>query len=337
MRPTDFAKHLTSFFVDYLPARRSVRANTIKAYRDAFKLLLRYCQESKGLSPEKLRIKHLDAKTIVSFLGYLESERQCCKNTRNQRLAAIHSFFRYLQGESPEHMLQCQQILAIPFHRYARRTPRYLVADDLKDILSQPNLKTSSGRRDAVLLSLLYDTGARVQELIDLTKRDVRLDSPAHVRLLGKGQKIRFVPLIANSVKLLRTYLKDRGLTTPDLDDEPLFVNRMGQPLSRSGIRYILNKYVQMAHTARIGSREPISPHTIRHSKAMHLLQAGNPLIVIRDILGHVDIKTTEVYAHADIEMQRRALEKTEPLLSSSQYRVDWRKDKHLVEWLESL
>ena len=188
-----------------------------------------------------------------------------------------------------------------------------------------------------MLLSLLYDTGARVQELIDLRKRDVRLDSPAHIRLLGKGQKIRFVPLLTNTVKLLGIYLEDRSLTTSESNDEPLFVNRMGQPLSRSGVRYILDKYVQKIRPSRPGLKEPISPHTFRHSKAMHLLQAGNPIIVIRDILGHVDIKTTEVYARADIEMQRHALEKIEPLVQPSRYRLDWRKDKNLIAWLESL
>jgi len=337
MRPTNFAKHLTSFLVDYLPTRRSVCSNTIKSYRDAFKVLLLYCRKAKGLSPEKLSIEQLNVKLIVGFLSYLESERQCGKRTRNQRLAAIHSFFHYLHGESPEHMLQCQQILAIPFHRYERRTPRYIAVDDLKCILAQPDFTTFSGRRDTVLLSLLYDTGARVQELINLRKRDIRLDSPAHIRLFGKGQKIRFVPLVTNTVKLLKIHLKDRKLMAPENDDEPLFVNRSGQPFSRSGVRYILNKYVEKTRISRPGVTRNISPHTLRHSKAMHLLQAGNPLIVIRDILGHVDIQTTEVYARADIEMQRHALEKIEPLRQPSQYHLDWQTNKNLIEWLESL
>ena len=188
-----------------------------------------------------------------------------------------------------------------------------------------------------MLLSLLYDTAARVQELVDLRVGDIRLETPAHVRLTGKGRKVRFVPLMSNTAKLLKSYLEENKLLTPDRDTRSLFVNRAGMQLSRSGIRYILDKYCKQAQRTCPGLKELISPHTIRHSKAMHLLQAGTPLIIIRDILGHVDIKTTEVYARADIEMQRQALEKAEPSSSQPVGSLSWQSDNSLLEWLQSL
>ena len=337
MKPTDFAVHLTEFLTQHLPSHRNVSPNTIKAYRDVFKLLLVYCHEVKGIGAERIRLEQLNASAVLEFLNHLENARGCGKRTRNQRLAAIHSFFRFVQSRSPEHILQCQQILAIPFHRYERRAPRYLAPGDLAAILAQPNLRTSAGRRDAVLLSVLYDTGSRVQELVDLRVGDVRLQSPAHVRLTGKGRKIRFVPLMSNTVRLLRSYLEEHNLLTPDRDARALFVNRANEQMSRSGVRYILGKYARQAGSVCPGLKGPISPHLIRHSKAMHLLQAGNPLIIIRDILGHVDIKTTDIYARADIEMQRRALEKAEPSAPKVSDPLPWQSDKSLLEWLASL
>ena len=337
MKPTEFAVHLSEFLTQYLPGQRNVSSNTIKAYRDALKLLLIYLREVKGVSPEKVRMELVGTSTILDFLNYLENTRGCGKRTRNQRLAALHSFFRFVQTRSPEHILQCQQVLAIPFHRHERRAPRYLAAGDLAAILAQPDMRTSSGRRDAVLLSVLYDTAARVQELVDLRVGDLRLQTPACVRLTGKGRKIRFVPLMSNTVKLLKSYLEENKLLTPDRDARPLFVNRVGAQLSRSGIRCILGKYCKRARSTSPGLKEPITPHTIRHSKAMHLLQAGNPLIIIRDILGHVDIKTTEVYARADVEMQRQALEKAGTSSPQVPGPLPWQADQSLLGWLQSL
>ena len=223
MKPTTFAHHLTSFLTNYLPSQRNVSSNTIKAYRDVFVLFLRYCRDIRGWAPERLQLQQIDAAFVMEFLEFLEKKRQCSTRTRNHRLAGLHSFFRYLQTELPEHISQWQRILAIPFHRFNRGVIHYLTPDDLGTILSMPNLETQSGRRDAVLLSLLYDSGARVQELIDLRTRDIRLDQPAHVRLTGKGQKTRIVPLMPSTVALLSAHQKESGLHAANDSDNPLF------------------------------------------------------------------------------------------------------------------
>src|SRR5216117_4124712 len=239
MKPTDFSIHVTNFLTHYLAAQRNLSPNTIKAYRDVFTLLLRFCRDGRGIAPEKLRLEQIDVSLVEAFLDYLERERKSSPSTRNHRLATLHAFFRYVQAEEPSHMLQCQKILAIPLRRHARPTVGYVSKEELAEILVQPDLRTSEGRRDAVLLSVLYDTGARVQELIDLSVGDIRLESPAQLRLLGKGRKMRAVPLMANTVQLLRDHLQENHLNRPEHFDTPLFPNARHQRLSRSGIRYI--------------------------------------------------------------------------------------------------
>ena len=336
MKPTDFAVHLTAFLTHYLPGQRNVSPNTIKSYRDAFILLLRFCRDIRGLSPERLRLKQIDSALVMAFLDYLKKQRRSTARTRNLRLAALHAFFRYVQTEEPKCILQSQRILAIPFQRHVSRVIDYLSPDDLAAILSQPDLMTRNGRRDAVMLSLLYDTGARVQELIDLSVRDVRLDSPAQIRITGKGRKIRAVPLMDSTVGLICKYLEEQGLNRPERLDEPLFQNRYGGHFSRSGIRYILMKYTEKARSTLRCQLQKVSPHTLRHTKAMHLLQSGNPLVIIRDILGHANVKSTEIYAKSDIEMKKRALEKACDKSPTPNVPF-WQKNKDLMEWLSSI
>jgi integrase/recombinase XerD len=337
MKPTDFATHLTAFLANYLPAQRNVSPNTIKAYRDAFVLLLRYCRDIRRLAPDRLHLNQIDPPLVLDFLNHLEKDRRCTARTRNLRLTAVHAFFRYLQTEEPGRLLPCQRILAIPLQRQAPAVMEYLSPESLAAILRQPDLARRAGRRDAILLSLLYDTGTRVQELIDLSVRDVRLDSPAQIRITGKGRKTRVVPLMNSTVELLRAYLDEHGLLGPDQMDKPLFQNRHGRRLSRSGIRYLVEKYTERAGATQPQPQLPkVSPHTFRHSKAMHLLQSGNPLVVIRDFLGHAGIKSTEVYCRADLDMKRRALEKASdksPTLAIP----SWQKDKGVLEWLVTL
>ena len=233
-------------------------------------------------------------------------------------------------------MLQCQKILAIPLRRHARRAVGYVSKEELAEILAQPDLQTSEGRRDAVLLSVLYDTGARVQELIDLSVGDVRLDPPAQLRLLGKGRKMRAVPLMDNTAQLLRDHLQENHLNHPEQFDKPLFHNARHQRLSRSGIRYILQKYLFRARPQIPTLNRTVSPHTLRHAKGMHLLQSGISLDMIRDFLGHVDVKTTQIYARANLEMKRKALEKlTDP--SPVRTIPSWQRNKDLLDWLRSL
>lgn len=336
MKPTDFSVHVTTFLTHYLAAQRNMSPNTIKAYRDVFTLLLRFCRDVKGIAPERLRLEQIDVSVVEAFLDYLERERHSAPRTRNHRLAALHAFFRYVQSEEPNRMLQCQKILAIPQRRHARPTVGYLFKEDLAEILAQPDLTNPEGRRDAVLLSILYDTGARVQELIDLSAGDVRLDSPAQVRLMGKGRKMRAVPLMDKTVQLLRDHMHENHLDRPEQFDRPLFRNARDQRLSRSGIRYILQKHVGKARCKRPSLNRTVTPHMLRHTKGMHLLQGGISLDMIRDFLGHADVKTTQIYARANLEMKRKALER---ISDSSPVRAipSWQQNKNLLEWLRSL
>jgi site-specific recombinase XerD len=336
MKPTNFSIHVTNFLTHYLAAQRNLSPNTVKAYRDVFTLLLRFCRDIQGITPEKLRLEQIEVSLVEAFLDHLEKERKSSPRTRNHRLAALHAFFRYVQSEEPDRMLQCQKILAIPQRRHARPTVAYLSKEELAEILAQPNLRTPQGRRDAVLLSILYDSGARVQELIDLTVGDVRLDPPAQLRLLGKGRKMRAVPLMDNTVSLLRDHIQENHFHRLEEFDKPLFRNRRNQRLSRSGIRYILQQSLVSAQSKYPGLKRRVSPHTLRHSKGMHLLQSGISLDMIRDFLGHVDVKTTQIYARANLEMKRKALEKiSEP--SPVPSIPAWQQNKNLLDWLRSL
>jgi len=338
MKPTDFATHLTAYLTTYMAGQRNASPNTIRSYRDTFVLLLRYLRDTQARPIEKVTLANIDAPTIVAFLEHLQTERGCSPRTCNQRLAAIHAFTRYVQSEAPEHLLAMQRVLAIPSRRVARKPMAYLESDDLDAVLAQPDADTASGRRDAVLLNVLYNTGARCQELIDLRAKDVRLDTPAQVRLTGKGRKARIVPLTESTVTLLRGYMAAHGLLSPEAADRPVFGGRHGRPMSRSGIRYLLAKHVRSASGARTSIPSRVGPHTLRHSKAMHMLQSNVPVVVIRDILGHVDIKTTELYARANLEMKRRALETVanSPSAPTTQT-MNWRNDRELMDWLTSL
>ncbi|MDN7182866.1 site-specific integrase [Caballeronia sp. SEWSISQ10-4 2] len=336
MKPTDFSMLVTSFLTHYLAAQRNLSPNTIKAYRDVFTLLLRFCRDGRGIALERLSLAQIDASLVEAFLDHLADDRHVSISTQNHRLATLPAFFRYVQSEVPERLLQSQQILAIPLRRQPRPSVGYLSKEYLAQILAQPDLLTSEGRRDAVMLSVLYDTGARVQELIDLNAGDVRLDPPSQVRLLGKGRKMRAVPLMDATVELLRQYRHDNNLDRPEHADKPLFQNRQGTRLTRSGVRYLLHKYVQPVRRDHPDFTQPVSPHSLRHTKGMHLLQSGVPLEIIRDFLGHVDVKTTEIYARANLEMKRKALEKAVdgtplPTIPS------WQQNKSLLDWLHSL
>lgn len=331
-----FAQLLTRFLAEYLPGQRNLSANTIRAYRDTFVLLLRFCRDECQLPPEELAIRHLTVPLVTSFLDHIERGRQCSAATRNQRLAGIHSFVRFVLTECPEAILDLQRILLIPSKRAERKEVRYLSADEMGAIIRAPGRETPRGRRDTVLLALLYDTGARVQELIDLRVMDIRLEPPAQIRLTGKGRKVRHVPILPNTVTLLDAYLHDSGLVPSGRQDVHVLQNRYGGPLSRSGVRHILQKHLTHARSECLTLPETASPHLLRHTKAMHLLEAGNPLVVISKILGHADIKSTEIYARADMRMKRRALASVAGVASLPD-RPTWQQDRNLLQWLKSL
>lgn len=337
MKPTDFAYHLTTYLSKYLPGKAGISHNTILSYRDTFSLLLRFCSEDKAMTIEKITLKTLTRNLIDEFLTWLETQRGCAVSTRNQRLAAIHSFFRYLQIEEPGHLFTCQQILAISMKRTARKVINYLTLDAIKTILEAPDTACLMGRRDLVLLSLMYDTGARVQEIADLTVADVRLENPPTVKMTGKGNRSRIVPLMTPTAKLLEQYLSERDLKHAEYGSRHVFQNRSRAKLTRAGIAYILSKYVEaarMLHPELIPKK--ISPHCFRHSKAMHLLQSGVNLVYIRDFLGHATIKTTEMYARADSLMKRNALEKAYQISFPSEMPV-WQQNHGLLKWLKEL
>lgn len=336
MKSTDFAKHLTDFLSVYLPKQKNVSKNTIYSYRDTFKLLIKYCQEIKGVPVERITLKILSSECLSDFLHWLEMDRKCSISTRNQRLAAIHSFFRYMQAEDPVGIFNYQKISAIPIKKAQKSVVEYLNPEAMKLLLEQPDKHTPKGRRDLTLMSVLYDSGARVQELIDLRVCDVTLQDPAVLTLTGKGNKIRRVPIMKNTAALLQIYLRENKLDESWKNEYPLFTNNQHHKLTKAGIVYIIAKYVASARKISTLVPSKVNIHMFRHSKAMHLLQAGVNLIYIRDFLGHVDLKTTDIYARADTEMKRKAIEKLQPDLIDSTL-PDWSKDQTLLSWLSDL
>jgi len=330
MKPTDFAYYLSSFLTTYLAGQRNLSTNTIQSYRDTFTLLLRYFSDARCIAPEKISVNTISKEVVDEFLLWLETERGYSISSRNQRLAAIHAFFRYLQCEEPEHMHRCQRIISIPFKKAPKRPPVYLSDDEMGKLLSMPDMRKEQGRRDATMLSLLYDSGARVQELADLTPRNLRLEIPFHVTLTGKGRKTRHVPIMKQTAALLDSYIREQKIDSFERLDHPLFFNSRKEKLTRQGISYIINKYV-----AGINVESSITAHVFRHSKAMALTQADVNPIYIRDILGHSDLKTTGIYSKSNIEMKRKALEKIE--VRSIPDTPDWTSDTGLMDFLREI
>jgi integrase/recombinase XerD len=336
MKPTNFAKYLTDFLSVYLPEQKNVSKNTILSYRDTFKLLINYCQKIKNVPVERITLNHLSSKCLIDFLGWLETDRKCSISTRNQRLAAIHSFFRYIQAEEPAGIFHYQKIAAIPIKRSKKTVVEYLTPEAIKLLLEQPDKHTTKGRRDLTLISVLYDSGARVQEVCDIKIRDLTLQEPSVLTLTGKGNKTRRVPVMKNTASLLQYYLLENKLDKPWGNEDPLFTNNQNHKLTKEGVAYIISKYVAMARETSTLVPLNVKVHMLRHSKAMHLLQAGVNLIYIRDFLGHVDLKTTEIYAKADTEMKRKAIENLYPDLIDSDL-PDWGQDQALLTWLSTL
>jgi site-specific recombinase XerD len=288
--------------------------------------------------PENVTLEMLTKELVNAFLSWLEEERKCTVSTRNQRLSAIHSFCRFMQMEDVIRLNQYQRVLSISKKKTKSGTVNYMSLDAVRLILKQPDVRTMSGRRDMVLLSLMYDSGARVQEMADLSVNDIRTDSPATAKITGKGGKTRIVPLMKPTADIVYRYIIDSRLSCNGKRSYPLFPNRSGEKLTRAGIKYILSKYVSTARNENASILpDVISPHSFRHSKAMHLLHAGVNLIYIRDILGHADLKTTEIYARIDGEMKRKALERAFTNTVPSDAIPLWQQDEKLLKWLQNL
>lgn len=335
MKPTDFSKSLTDFLSKYLPAERGMSFNTITSYKDTFVLFIDFMEKQKNIRVEKLLLKNLTRDSTIGFLDWLQSERHCCNATRNVRLAAIHSFASFLQHENPQYLNEWQNILSIRVKKTEKGTVNYLTLEGIRLLLQQPDPLSRKGLRDRAMFALMYDSGARAQEIIDLTPSMVRLNKPYTIKLVGKGNKARIVPLMEQEVVHLRYYMESNKLSDPANNLNPLFFNKRREKFTRAGIHHILQCY---AKTARV--KDPmlipdiISCHTLRHSKAMHLLQAGVNLIYIRDILGHVSVTTTEIYARVDSKQKREAIESTYQEVITKETAL-WTENSNLLEWLK--
>jgi len=331
MISASFPSLLQSFFTDRLLSQRQASPHTIAGYRDCFRLLLQFAKERLGKMPSQLRIEDLDAPFIGLFLDYLESTRNNSARTRNVRLGAIHSFFRYVTLEEPAHALHCQRILAVPNKRHEQRPIDFLNREEIDALLAVPNRSTWMGHRDRTLLLVAVQTGLRVSELIGLKCQDVVLGTGAHVRCLGKGRKQRSTPLRPETAKMLEAWLRERH----GKPEDPVFPSIRGEKLSRDAIERLITKYTHLAAQICLSLKgKRVSPHVCRHSAAMDLLQHGVDRSVIALWLGHESAETTQMYLHADMRLKEKALSRTEPLgIKPARYRPD----DQLLAFLESL
>jgi site-specific recombinase XerD len=330
--PTRLAGLLESFFTVRLLNQRQASAHTIASYRDTFKLLLRFAAERRGKAPSDLDLEDLDASFLGAFLHHLEQDRGNSPRTRNTRLAAIRSFFRFAAFEQPQHSALIQRVLALPAKRCERKPIDYLRRPEVEALLAAPDLHTWAGRRDRAMLLLAVQTGLRVSELIGLDCQDLLLEQEAfYVRCQGKGRKQRLTPLRRQAASVLGGWLRERAGRPCD----PLFPNARGGRLSRDGVEHLLAKHVTTAseHCPSLRAKR-VSPHVLRHTAAMDLLQHGVDRSVIALWLGHESVETTEVYLHADLRLKEEALARTSPVeIPPGRFRPDDR----LLAFLESL
>jgi len=331
---TDLSIAVHGFFNKYLQDIKGTSPHTNSSYRDTLKLLFLYVAGSRR-AVINLTLDNINRDRIIAFLDHIETERHNSAATRNIRLAAIHSFFRYLASVSPEHLCKCQQILSIPFKRTSTREIEYFEFDEISAILKKIDRQTSEGIRDYALLLLMFNTGARAQEIVNLRVCDLRLSAPFSVYIIGKGKKARTCPLWKSTAKILNQYIDVHGIAPRATT--ALFSNQLGTPLSRFGIRYILNKHTQLAVEDNPTLRHKrLHPHSMRHSTAVYLLKSGVDLSSIASWLGHASPTTTNRYATMDLEMKRKIIEKIESPAASKSNK-SWYKDSDLLTWLENL
>lgn len=330
---SDLPRLLHAFFYEWAIQQRNLSPHTIRSYRDTWRLFLRFAAARVRRTVCDLKIEDLDDTVVLAFLDHAERERHGSIGTRNCRLAALRAFFAFLAAREPSIVALCTAVLHIPTKRAAHRALCYLDAGEVEAILAQPNRNTLEGQRDHALLAFLYNTGARIQEALDLCSSAIRFTAPASVRLIGKGRKERICPLWPETVQLLRSLLARQ----PRLADQPLFVNRYGQPLGASGVRFKLAQYIKSA-TRSVPSLadKSISPHTFRHSAAVALIAAGVDIAVIRSWLGHASLDTTAHYAQANLETKRSALERVTPPAQRGRS-PSWRRNGDVLAWLDSL
>ena len=319
------------FLLEHLRRDRNLAENTQHSYRDCLILLLPFLANKVGQSIDRLTIEHLSADRVRLFLQHLEETRHCAITTRNQRLAAIHSLAYFVGMRGPEHIAWCGEIRHVPFKKSTEVSMPYLEKDEIDALLAAPDRSTSQGRRDHRLLLFLYNSGARADEAAQLTVADLNLSLPASVTILGKGNRVRHCPLWSVTADALKMAVDSRGPT------KRVFLNRCGRPITRFGIHAMVERYV-----SKVAIRLPplaskrVSPHTIRHTTAVHLLRAGVDINTIRAWLGHVSIDTTNIYAEIDLEMKARALAKCD-VGETSRQDNHWIQDRGLMAFLRTL
>jgi integrase/recombinase XerD len=325
------APSLQAFFVTRLGTERDMSPHTVDSYRHTFRLLLTYAKQRTGKAPSELELGDLDAALVSSFLEHLEHDRGCGVGTRNTRLAAVHSFFRFASYRHPEHAATIQQVLAIPQKKTERRPRSFLTTVEMEALLAAPNRSTWSGRRDHMVLALALQTGLRLSELTGLRCRDVELGAGAHVKCLGKGRKRRDTPLDRTAVSLLRAWLRERG----GEPDDPLFPSRQGGRLSSDAVQRLVAKHVETARAScpSLGSKR-ITTHNLRHSCAMDLLASGLDVATVAMWLGHEKLESVNAYVHSDLTMKERALDLRSPLKAGA---GRYRPNDALLAFLENL
>jgi integrase/recombinase XerC len=330
---TGFPELMYGFFSEWLSRQRDLSPHTIRSYRDSWRLFLRFLEERRHKKVQSITLTDLTRSEILAFLDYSEHDRHVCIGTRNCRLAAICTFFDYAAQRDPAAIAQSTEVRGIPRKRAIQRAMCYLELEELEAILDQPNRSTLEGQRDYALLVFLYNTGARIQEALDLRPRDIRFESASSVKLLGKGRKERICPLWPETAQLLKALLKRQ----PRSADQVLFVNRYGYPLGASGARYKLTQYVTAAtRVAPSLAKKDISPHSFRHSAAVQLIASGVDTPVIRAWFGHASLDTTSHYAQANLQTKRAALERVTPPRGARR-QPRWKHDADLLAWLDSL
>ena len=333
MKSDSLASLLHAFFHEWMGKQRNLSRHTVSSYRDTWKLFLRFVSECKRREIAKLSLVDLQAGEVLAFLEHLEKDRMVSIGTRNCRLAAMHSFFAFVAHREPLAIAQCAEIARIPVKKMSRPAMCYLDAEEIAAILREPDRSSREGQRDHALLAFLYNTGARIQEALDVCPRAIRFDLPTHVELFGKGRKSRICPLWPETVDVLKALLRRQ----PRADDEPIFVNRYGQPLGAAGVRFKLKQYVQAAaRDVPSLATKRITPHTWRHSVGVQLVAAGVDVTVIRNWLGHARLDTTNHYARANLETKRKALEQVDPSTKPGRP-PRWKRHPELLAWLDSL